>query len=492
MNPTPPLIEVPTPGLFARRSTVMLCLVLGAAVVRLGAADANALLDSAAKAMGTSTLNTLQLKGSGSNGTFGQAFKPGGPWPTFKVTSYTQAINFADTSMRIDLERTNPDGPLQGSGLPLPPPLPQKQSQTLAPGATGAPATTLALQLAMSPHGVIKAARQHNATATGRTLSFNAHGSAIKATFGSDHTVQKVETLIDNPVTGDTPVVWEYSNYKDFAGVKYPTRIVQRQGDHPILDLTISEVKPNAPVSIDAAPAAAQKKAAAAAATPTVTLKQVAEGVHHVTGGSHHSMIVEFKDHVVLFEVPQNDARTMAVIDATRAAFPAKPIRYAINSHHHFDHAGGIRAAMAEGITLITQAQNKPYFEKIAALPHTLNPDRLAKTPKRPSIETVDQKRVLADGTQTLELYKLPTNHADTMLVGFLPKSKQLFQVDVYSPTGDATPTAAPSFISPVTAAFNDELAKMKLEVAQIIPGHGPRLVTLNELKTVSGKGGGN
>jgi hypothetical protein len=103
-------------------------------------------------------------------------------------------------------------------------------------------------------------------------------------------------------------------------------------------------------------------------------------------------------------------------------------------------------------------------------------------------IETVDNKRVLTDGTQTLELYRLPGNHADTMLVGFLPKSKQLFQVDVYNPTGDAVPAAAPSFVNPVTAAFNDELAKMKLEVVQLIPGHGPRLVTLGELRTVSGK----
>lgn len=470
--------------------------VAAAACARLTAADATASLDAAAKAMGTSSLNSVQLTASGSNGTFGQAFKPGGPWPTFKVTSYTQTIDFANPSMRIDLERTNPDGPLQGSGLPLAPPLPQKQNQTLAAGATGPAASALALQLWMSPHGVIKAAQTNNASISGRTVSFTASGSNIKATLGADHTVQKVETLIDNPVTGDTPVVWEYSNYKDFSGVKYPTRIVQRQGGHSILDLTVSDVKPNATASIEAPPGAAQKKAAGAAgaagAAPTVTLTKVAEGVHHVTGGSHHSMIVEFNDHVVLFEVPQNDARTMAVIDATKAAFPSKPIRYVINSHHHFDHAGGIRAAMAEGLTLITQAQNKPYFERIAAMPHTLNPDRLAKSPKRPVIETVDKKRVLTDGTQTLELHRLPTNHADTMLVGYLPKTKQLFQVDVYNPTGDALPTAAPSFVNPVTAAFNDDLAKMRLEVVQLIPGHGPRLVTLSELRTISGKGSGN
>lgn len=481
-----------------------------AGLLPLNAADVNATLDAAAKAMGATNVNSVQVTATGSNATFGQSFKPGGPWPVFNVTSYTQTINFADPSMRIELERTNPDGPLQGSGLPLPPPLPQKQIQAVNGrmawnvGAGPAGAVTPALNavderllvLWMSPLGVIKAAQQNKATVSGRTISFTAQGSNIKATLAADNKVQKVETLIDNTVTGDTPVEWEYSAYQDFGGVKYPTRIVQKQGGFPILDLTVTDVRPgggNAPTHTPPnVSQAAAKQTSAAPAAQTVTLAKVADGVHHVTGGSHHSLIVEFNDHVVLFEVPQNDARAIAVIDATRKAFPQKPIRYVVNSHHHFDHAGGVRAAIAEGLTIITQAQNKPYFERIAAMPHTINPDRLAKAPKRPVIETVPGKRVLTDGTQTLELHWLPTNHADTMLVGYLPKSKQLFQVDVYTPAGSAAPTAAPAFVSPVSAAFHDQLGKMGLDVVQLIPGHGPRLVTLGELRTVTGKGGGN
>jgi glyoxylase-like metal-dependent hydrolase (beta-lactamase superfamily II) len=468
----------------------------------------NPTLEAAAKAMGGNNLNAIQVTASGSSFAFGQSFKPGGPWPAFKVTSFSQIINLADPSMRIELDRTNPDGPVQGGGgLPLA--APQKQIQAVngrmawnmgvGPAGTATPALNTAderlLMIWMSPIGVVRAAQQNNATANGRTLSFTAQGRPIKATLGADNTVTKVETIIDAPVTGDTALEWEYSGYKDFNGIKYPSRMVQRQGGHPILDLTVSDVRVGGGAATHTPPNVAQAAATPPPASPApqpVTLTKVGEGVHHATGGSHHSMIVEFADHVVLFEVPQSDARATAVIEATKKAFPNKPIKYVVNSHHHFDHAGGIRAAMAEGLTIITQAQNKPYYERIAAMPHTINPDRLSKAPKRPVIEGVDSKRVLSDATQTLELHWLPTNHVDTMLVGYLPKSKQLFEVDVYTPAGNAAPSAAPTPINPVTAAFADQLAKMGLEVTQLIPGHGPRLVTVGELRTVSGKSSGN
>lgn len=495
----------------ARNVLTTLPTALIAVAITLGPASLlaqNATLEAAAKAMGGNNLNGIQVTATGTSYAFGQAFKPGGPWPAFKVTRFNQVINLADPSMRIELERTNPDGNVQGGGgLPLAGPQVQIQAVNgtfawnVAPGpqgvATPAPAAVdeRLLMIWMNPIGVVRAAQQNNARVNGRTLSFTAQGRPIKATLASDNTVSKVETVIDAPVTGDTALEWEYSAYQDFNGIKYPTRMIQRQGGHPILDLTVSEVRTAAGGTVMTTPqsvAQATANASAMPAPPAITFTKVGDGVHYVTGGSHHSLIVEFKDHVVLFEVPQTDARAMAVIDATKKAFPAKPIKYVVNSHHHFDHAGGVRAAMAEGLTIITQAQNKPYYERIAAMPHTINPDRLARAPKRPVIEAVESKRVLTDGNQTLELHWLPTNHVDTMLVGYLPKSKQLFEVDVYTPAGNAAPTAAASPLNPVTVAFADQLAKMGMEVVQLIPGHGPRLVTIGELRTATGKGSGN
>src|SRR4029077_14729449 len=110
-----------------------------------------------------------------------------------------------------------------------------------------------------------------------------------------------------------------------------------------------------------------------------------------------HSVAVEFRNYVALVECPLGDARANAVLDAVKKTIPNKPIRFVVNTHHHFDHSGGLRACVAEGATILTQAENKPYYEKVLAAPHTVTPDQLAKAPKKAVIEAVADKRVLTD-----------------------------------------------------------------------------------------------
>jgi glyoxylase-like metal-dependent hydrolase (beta-lactamase superfamily II) len=469
----------------------------------LRAQDAKATLETASKALGDVT--TIQYTGSGTNNAYGQAFKPGDPWPAFKVTSYTATVDYKTPAMRVELERTNPDGVVRGGGgLPLL--APQRQNQNVSgkaawnvapPPGGGAPAANPAqaavndrlILLWTTPHGAIKAAQQNNATLAGKVLSFTAQGTPFKVTLGGDNLVQKVETRADAPVLGDVVTETTYSAYRDFGGVKFPTRIVQKQAGLPILDLTISDVKPNAPAAIEV-PANVQQAAAQPAAAPPVTVntEKVADGVYYLTGGSHHSVAVEFSDHVVLYETPQTEARGMAVIEATRKAIPNKPIKYVVNSHNHFDHLGGIRAPMAEGITIITQAENKSYYEKtVATAPHTIVPDKLAQSPKKVTVEGVATKRVLTDGTRTMELYRLTGNpHTDTMLIGYLPKEKILMEVDVYTPAAANAP--APTAFNPTVVAFYDWVQTMKLDVNQILAGHGPRIATMKDLQTAAGK----
>jgi len=100
-------------------------------------------------------------------------------------------------------------------------------------------------------------------------------------------------------------------------------------------------------------------------------------------------------------EAPGNDARTEAVLAEVRRTVPNKPVRYVINTHHHSDHAGGLRGYVAEGITIITHELNKPYYERIFRNPHTLNPHNLARAGRTPVIEGVGERRVLTDGTRT-------------------------------------------------------------------------------------------
>src|SRR5580700_1542458 len=95
-----------------RMMTVSVLVALAAITVH--AQDGKATLDKAAKALGSTNLTSIQFSGTGTNNAFGQAYLPGGPWPAFKVTSYTASINYDTPAMRVDLERTNPDGPIHG------------------------------------------------------------------------------------------------------------------------------------------------------------------------------------------------------------------------------------------------------------------------------------------------------------------------------------------------------------------------------------------
>ena len=221
-------------------------------------------------------------------------------------------------------------------------------------------------------------------------------------------------------------------------------------------------------------------------ATTQVKIDKAADGVWYVTGGSHHSVVVEMKDHLVVIEGPQNDARGTAVIAEVKKAMPNKPIKYVVNSHHHFDHAGGLGPFVAEGAIVITHDVNKAFFEQTLAAPRTVQPDTLAKSGKKATVEGVKDKRVLSDDTRTIELYHIQGNmHNDGLLMAYLPKEKLLVQADVYNPPAPNTPP--PAQPHPAQVNLYENIERLKLAVDQMLPLHG-RIVPLSDLLKAIGK----
>src|SRR5262249_4384716 len=132
-----------------------------------------------------------------------------------------------------------------------------------------------------------------------------------------------------------------------------------------------------------------QRGAAPAAAAGSIQIKseKIGDGVWFLNFGAPQSLLIEFKDHVVIIEGPTGDDRSTATIAEVKRMFPNKPIKYVVNTHHHSDHSGGIRAYVAEGIPIITHKSHKRYYEQeIFKNPHTVNPDRLARMPRSPAI----------------------------------------------------------------------------------------------------------
>jgi glyoxylase-like metal-dependent hydrolase (beta-lactamase superfamily II) len=458
------------------------------------AQDAKAKLQAAMKAMGD--VKSIQYSGTGKLDTFGQSFMPTSAWPATNLTSYTKTIDYDSKSAKEELTRVEPNPPIRGGGRPFAGE--DKQFNFVSgpyawdqPGSAPVPqlgaAAERQLQIWLTPSGFLKAAMENNATAKKGTMatviSFKTGKFTVNGTIDAENLVARTETWIPNPVLGDMLVETSFSDYKDFGGVKFPSMIVQKQGGFPVLELTVTSVKANPGLAVTVP----DSVKTASAPQVRVQSQKLAEGVWFMGGGSHNSVLVEFPTYLAMIEGPLGDSRSMAVMAEAKTLVPGKPIKYLINSHHHFDHLGGVRAYVAAGATIITNEMNVPFYEKIFSAPHTLDPDELAKNPKKANILPVKEKYVLSEGDRSIEIYHVDGDfhNADIMMM-YLPKDKILVEADDF--TSDMPGVPAPTGPRPKIFATNldKQLKRLHLDVVTIAPLHGI-VVPVSEFKKVVG-----
>jgi glyoxylase-like metal-dependent hydrolase (beta-lactamase superfamily II) len=258
--------------------------------------------------------------------------------------------------------------------------------------------------------------------------------------------------------------------------VQFPTHIVQRNGGYIVLDLAVADVKPNATVAIDVP---ANIRQAPAPGPEKVQAEKISDGVWSFPGTAK-SVAIEFKDHIVVVDAPETEARSILVIDAIKRAIPNKPIRYVINTHHHFDHSGGLRTYAAEGATIITQQANIAFYQNTWRNPRTINPDRLVKSGRAPVFEGISGSRLMRDETRELAIYHYAGNmHNPGMLMVYLPREKLLIEADSWSPPANRgdMPGAVPNL-----AHFYNAVMNLQLDVDQILPIHG-RMTPMAEVR---------
>jgi len=457
------------------------------ALAALGAASAafaqNAatVVANASKAMGVEGLNSVTYYGSGANYNLGQNNNSNYPWPRVNVNDYRRTIDFTKPAL---LSTGQTYGvPVTGGPAAL---APFTQNITSAN-----PAWANQLEIWVSPWGFLKGAQQFNATARRRgdetELAFDA---PVKAPGGQayrvvgyvnrDNLVTRVETRLENPVFGDMLVSTEYSDYRDSMGLKYPSAIVQKRGGWPTFDAQILGANAN-PANLTAlmtppAPPGGGGPPAGGAppAPPAAASERLANGVYRITGG-YVALAVEFNDYILIFEpAGQNDARSQAIIAEAKRVIPGKPIRYGVLSHHHFDHTSGIGAVVAEGITIVTHEVNKAFFENALSGPRTLAPDAMAKAGKKPVIETVGDKRVFTDGTQTVEIHNIKgLPHADGMLIAYIPSARIVAYADMFNLVAPGQP-AVPNPPVVGTQVFVANLERLGLDWENLISVHAP------------------
>jgi glyoxylase-like metal-dependent hydrolase (beta-lactamase superfamily II) len=482
-------------GCMIRKRNLIVFAVLLALPAVLIAQDAMTALNNAAKAMGIDSVKTLQYTATGSTFSVGQSFTPGGPYPRFTIKKFVRDLDLDSFSLRQEFVTTRAD--LRGGGLPIAVGAEQNQVQYINQNSAW-PAHVF---LWLNPPGFIKGAMMNNPVLSTQTIKGRrykvvtvkiADKYTVRGLINDQNILERVETALDNHIVlGDAPLDADFLNYKDFGGVKFPSVIRHKMGLQPAFEFLIADLKANVPVNTQ--PPQPQRGAGGAGGGQAagVQIQKVAEGVYYITGGTHYSAAVEFKDHIIIIDAPLSAARSQAVIGEVKKQIPNKPIRYVINTHHHFDHSNGLRTYVEEGATIVTHPLAKAFYEKWWARDRTLVPDKMSQTKQKATFETVSDKKIFTDGNQTLEIYALKGNiHADGMLFAYLPKQKILDEADVYTPVDANAPADGPADDAAMCLNLVQNIERLKLDVEQVLPTHGPgKVATKADLYKAAGKG---
>ena len=363
------------------------------------AQSAQSVLQSTATAMGMENLTSIRYSGTGWQGRVGQNVSPDRDWPRVDLTSYTMTIDFETMSSKEEYVRAQ-GGTRQVTNL-----VSGDYAWTLDAQGQPVPQPAVAelrrLEIFLTPWGFIKGAMAPGANPSmvtrneygGRStvISFVAFRKyRINGTINPEGLLERVQTWVPNPVVGDMYYENVYTNYREVGGVQIP-RFHQHQdyddgahvpnvsgGDHAFGLETVSDLQANVAATLTV------PNNVMSARTPPVSVEsqRLGDGLWLIGGGSHHSVAIEFDDHVAVIEAPLNEERSLAVIGEVNRLIPNKPIRFIVTTHHHWDHLGGLRAYVHEGATVITHDGNKPYYQEILrAGPWTLEPDRFSLHP---------------------------------------------------------------------------------------------------------------
>lgn len=430
----------------------------------------------------------VTLSGTGRQWNLGQDLRPGLAEQTFAVSAFTRAIDLQQPRVRTTATRTPTFSFYQGP-----------RAQTAVTGLDGdvayAGASSDRLTRASRTAAIDRRdERLHHPLVLVRAALTGAPVSPVRTT-GGEHAIDitvdgsPVTLVVDDahrplritspgahPNLGDVLLTTRFSNYADAGGFMLPGVMATQVDDFTTAEYTVTSVVVNDGTT--EAPDALRAAAEPTPAAPNVTSDEVAPGVWLLAGQSHNSALVAFRDRAVLIEAPQSEARTKAVLAKARELAPTTPLTTLVMTHHHFDHSAGLRAALADGLAVITHQGNRDFVTAMAARPFTRQPDALATVQApAPVIETVSGSRTITDGSRSMVLYHLAGNpHSDTLLMAWLPKERVLIQADAWSPEGGG--------YHPYAANLLEHIRRLKLDVARIVPLHGAP-ATLQELDAV-------
>lgn len=466
------------------------CLVVSS-VLLVGCGGASTpelqLIEEAAEAMGglraVRDTTALTLEGEGRVYRLGQNTSPRADLPYYEIENYQLRLDFENGRWQEREDRTSTfltGSPLYGArqvrGLDGDVAYDEEGGDT-----TRSPDRVAAerrLTMYHNPVGIVRLALDETSTVSNLREEDGYRILDIAASNGTQFTLRlNAETHLPRSVTsatyhpnlGDVALETSFGDYAQTAGLAgFQSQLFLPRSYRTELDrFTIAEYVVRTDPHVDVGDLTAPAGLTMPPDEVIVEVAELAEGVWQIGGQSHHSALVEFDEYLLLVEAPQSEARTLAVIARARELRPDKPLRYVLNTHHHFDHSAGIRAAVSEGLTVITHEVNRSFFEELVARRHSLEQDALARNPQPLTLEVVtgDDAFELSGGARTVQIFRIVDDpHSEGSVMAYLPAERILIQVDAFSPAAREAPFAQ---------ALLNNIEERGLRVDTIVPLHG-------------------
>jgi len=442
-------------------------------------------IDDVAAALGgkanIESMNTVAVEGEGYMQNVGQDMTPESTELRFAISDYSFRADLNTGSSRTEQTRTpefeyfrGPDPITQVFGID------GDVAYTVAPdgSARRAPQTVATAQRSTFYHHPVPLLRAtllgsatvgnvrsedglvlaDFTTSEGNTLTMAVDSSTNLPTY--------IRSTVHHDYLRDVTRTTSFSDYAATGEMTAPTTLSIDLDEFHLISLRLTSQIPNADVGDLSAPPDAVATAPSTGPAPAnVTAEAVADGVWFLAGQSHHSVLIEFSDHLMVVEAP-NEVRALAVEAKAAELVPDKPIRYLVNTHHHFDHSGGIRTAVSQGQTIVTQAANEAFYRRMADQPSTIVPDAQSGQQQAISIEVVEDARTYADDSMTVELYHVADNpHSSSMLMAYLPVQKLIIEADAFTPNPSRPQKYSPNLLA--------NIQRLELEIERIVPIHG-------------------
>lgn len=265
-------------------------------------------------------------------------------------------------------------------------------------------------------------------------VQFVPEGARSPAWIGLDpvtHLPRFARWISSHANLGDLTTTAWFTGYTDVDGVRLPLGLRQELDWRHQTSLMFQVDSYRIDVPPAQRPAVPAPAPAAAAAPAAAQAARLADGVWDVRVAGAGGAVVEFADRLVMFEAYGGEAQTLARIDAANRLVPGKKVEAVIVSHHHFDHTGGIRAAVARGLEVIAQRGNEGVIREMVERPAVYYPDALARNPQPLRFTPVDEQLVLEDRTHRLEIYRvIEHSHMPDGVFAYLPRERMTLEGD--------------------------------------------------------------